>query len=67
MKYFTREGWAGLVAAFLALLSAILTQFLPPELQEIVPTILMVVEGILLIAIFFLGRETAKMRARCKD
>ena len=66
MKYFSREGWTGLIAAFIALLGLILNTFLPPEWQEIVPTILGVVEGVLLIVIFFLSRQTAKVRGFIK-
>jgi hypothetical protein len=60
----TKEGWIGLLTAFVAFLGLILGQILPPEIQELAPYILGAIEAIGMILILVLSRATAKAIAR---
>ncbi len=64
--YLTKEGWVGLLTAFVAFLSLVLGPILPEGLQEIAPYILGAVEAIGMILIFLLSRQTTKMVARLR-
>jgi hypothetical protein len=64
--YLTREGWIGLLTAFVVFLGLILGSLFPPELQELIPYILAAVEAIGMILIYIFARETAKALARLR-
>lgn len=55
----TQEGWIALLGVVVTAIGAILNAMLPPELQGLVEWILMAVQGIGMLLILLLARQTA--------
>lgn len=59
----TREGLTGILTAFLTMIGLVLGMFLPPEYQPLIVYILMALEAVGMIAIWFLSRKTVAILA----